>query len=431
MRRPSNRAMAGLAAAAAVAIGAGGIIFGSSQGGSIDVFVGSTPTPTPAFTCDLSATTANFSTQVAAATTGDTVCLASGAYGNWAGTDKEITVAADTGATVTFSGVTFQNGDCCFTMDGEQGSMTIGPDDASITSTANYTHKPTEPHLIRFRHVNFTGIANIDYIVETIPATWDYTIRFQNTTHNDIDFSGGRIRLPYDDNEVNSGVEIDAASMSGGCADGVNAGPGFSITNSDLGPDITERVGGPAFCEPDTAHTDPIQFFGRGAAVTIIDGNWVHENVDGIAAYDGTGNATITDNVVTADSAGRCLEVYYDNSGTGDDPSTVAHNTVYGSGCQIALSHKTIHPAGAGTIVKNNITPGGVTLTSQDGNPPFSTAGVNTHNMFTSGASSPNFNGTPTFIGGVVPTTHGGFCLAPGSAGENAGDDGLDVGVRC
>lgn len=44
MRRPSNRVTAGLAAAT-VAIGAGGIIFGSSQGGSIDVFLGSTPTP--------------------------------------------------------------------------------------------------------------------------------------------------------------------------------------------------------------------------------------------------------------------------------------------------------------------------------------------------------------------------------------------------
>ena len=49
-------------------------------------------------TCNLNAATSNFSSQVSAASGGQTICLASGNYGTWSGTNKAITIAAASGA---------------------------------------------------------------------------------------------------------------------------------------------------------------------------------------------------------------------------------------------------------------------------------------------------------------------------------------------
>ena len=54
--------------------------------------------------CDLNATTANFSSQLAAAQPGQTLCLASGNYGSFSGVTKSspgVTIAAANGATPT------------------------------------------------------------------------------------------------------------------------------------------------------------------------------------------------------------------------------------------------------------------------------------------------------------------------------------------
>src|SRR6185312_13442781 len=39
-------------------------------------------------------------------------------------------------------------------------------------------------------------------------------------------------------------------------------------------------------------------------------------------------------------------------------------------------------------------------------------------------------SGTPTFTGGVSPTTYAGFALTAGSIGHNAGDDSKDMGIN-
>src|SRR5262249_41767730 len=56
--------------------------------------------------CDLSATTTNFGSQIAAAVPGQTVCLASGTYGKFVGVQKSspgVTITPQPGATVSMS----------------------------------------------------------------------------------------------------------------------------------------------------------------------------------------------------------------------------------------------------------------------------------------------------------------------------------------
>ena len=51
--------------------------------------------------CNLDATIADFASQVSAATVGQVICLASGDYGTWNGTNKAITITKQSGATAT------------------------------------------------------------------------------------------------------------------------------------------------------------------------------------------------------------------------------------------------------------------------------------------------------------------------------------------
>ena len=115
----------------------------SDVGSTIDVVVTATNsagsasatsarTSVVAIRCDLGATTSNFASQVAAASPGQTVCLASGDYSGFAGASKSppgIVITSAPGATVTFdSGIRLnlsnvQN----FTLDGTAGGgkMTV------------------------------------------------------------------------------------------------------------------------------------------------------------------------------------------------------------------------------------------------------------------------------------------------------------------
>src|SRR5262249_20335956 len=53
--------------------------------------------------CDLNAAPSNFSSRVSAARAGQTICLATGHYGTWTGTNKAITVKAASGAAPTMT----------------------------------------------------------------------------------------------------------------------------------------------------------------------------------------------------------------------------------------------------------------------------------------------------------------------------------------
>ena len=65
--------------------------------------------------CDRNATTSSFASEVSAASAGQTICLASGSYGTWQGTNKAITIRAAAGATASMC-YAFTTGDSGFTL---------------------------------------------------------------------------------------------------------------------------------------------------------------------------------------------------------------------------------------------------------------------------------------------------------------------------
>ena len=94
---------------------------------------GSGDPPPGQLTCNLSATTSNYASQISAASPGQVVCLASGDYSGFTGTSKAspgVTITSAPGAAVTFnSGMSWNmSGVQNFTLDGTGGggTMTVG-----------------------------------------------------------------------------------------------------------------------------------------------------------------------------------------------------------------------------------------------------------------------------------------------------------------
>jgi hypothetical protein len=352
----------------------------------------------PSGSCDATATTANFAAQVSATAAGKVLCLASGSYGSWGGTNKAITVKAQSGAAVSMS-INFGTSSGNFTLDG------VTVNGGSITGNA------TAPKNITVRNSTFTGALVIDGVANS-------NILLDHNTHNNINNNSsctavpGRIHFAYGSNTP-SGVTIQNSLMDGGNTDGIQAGTGFTAINNEF-RNITEKS------SSDCAHTDAVQLIGAKGAV--LRGNYIHNTADGIVAYDGIDSAIIENNVIDLVSGRFGIELYSDNG------SIVRGNTLkYGTGCayvacgQIILDHKSADPAGKGTVIENNIASA---ISLNNG----STAAVNRNNMLRSGASGSNFIGTPVFVGGTNPTTFEGFKLVSSSAGKGS-VSGVDVGI--
>jgi hypothetical protein len=345
--------------------------------------------------CDLSATPANFAAQVTAAQAGQTICLATGNYGTWAGVNKAITIQNAAGATPVM-GLNFNTGDAGFTLDG------LSIPGGTILNGANH---------ITIKNSAFTSNLVIDGVANA-------SILLDNNTHININSctSGcdpAALHLSYGSNTP-SGVTVQNSLFQGGNADGIQAGTGLNILNNRF-IDISEHGN-------DALHTDAIQLLTAKGAV--LRGNYIYNCADGIVAYDGIDSVTIEDNVIDLVTGRYGIELYADSN------SIIRHNTLkYATTCgngtcgQIQLDHKTADPAGVGTIVENNV----ATLISLNNG---SSAAVNRNNMLRSGASGTNFIGTPVYVGGANPTNNAGFALASNSPGKGAASDGLDVGIR-
>jgi hypothetical protein len=348
--------------------------------------------------CDLNATPSNFATQVSAASAGQTICLASGSYGTWTGTNKAITIKAASGAAPVMQ-VDLSSGDTGFTLDGMTG---MG---GYIGSGANN---------ITIRNSAFTAPLTVDNPINA-------NLLIDHNTSFNVDVSSDCKSIPAHfyisgSGSTNSGVTISNNVISGGNADGVRPDtPGTQVLNNEIS-NVYEK--GPTDC----AHSDAIQFYG-GYNVTLR-GNWIHNTADGIVAYDGTSGNIIEDNVVDLVNGRWGIELYSDKN------SIVRHNTlVVRSTCEyypcgwVSLDHKATDPAGVGTQVYDNL---GYVVSLGNG----STAARNDHNMLVSGGTGTNFTGNATFVGGTNPTSYAGYALASNSGGKSASSDGLDVGAR-
>lgn len=361
------------------------------------------------FTCNRSATTSTFATQVSAATAGQSICLASGDYGSWTGASKTapgITVTPASGASVTmglvFTMTSVQN----ITVDGTAGGGTLSMPGAAFTGSSATARNITVKNAAVTEQITIDGPTNSNML-------------FDHNTHNNIrcTTNTARFHLSYPANAP-SGVTIQNSLFDGSSADGIQAGPALNILNNEF---RNIREGADTAC-----HTDAIQLFcgcGSTGVGSTIRGNWIHDSSDGIVAFDGTNDQLIEHNVLGNMEANNAINL-------GDDTSSVVQwNTTYGTQAASGLDLTSKAGAGpsTGETIRNNaiksisLTGGGCSCTA--------TPTVNTNNMLLSGAGSPNFNGTPTFAGGSSPSTFTGFALATGSAGKTGATDGGEVGA--
>ena len=379
--------------------------------------------PEGEFNATWHATTSDYEDVIDGASAGDLILLAAGTYGPWLGTDKAITLAPEPGENVTMQVGDLRDGEGGWTIDGCHTEISVSTNGmvrealpfSSTGITLEYVYHQTggTPHTdITIRRCWFT---------ETFSALVDVGSSVLNWTFDRCYFDG------LDDANVEAALQVYGTTVliknclfNNLTADGVklSAGTGHTVQDCEF-RDVNPHGGG--------NHTDCIQQ--NGATGGTFVRNFFVGFEQGIGIFDGTASNVITDNVL--DNRPEPA-VHWITMGADNPASTVNHNTVWGDNSSgqypsIVVGSK---PAMALSIssVKNNIIMG-----------TFSTAGIaggsdgvptdNDHNMF-SGATAPNIDGTPTFVGGASPDTYQGFKLTSGSAGRNAASDAADVGAR-
>lgn len=345
---------------------------------------------------------ASVASAVSGAAAGSVICLNAGTYGNvtLSGIVKNprVTIRSASGQGATFN-LTVQSGTNGITID----SVTITGSNILGSTTKNIT----------VQNSTFTGSARFDGLANA-------NVLFDHNTHNNINGGGqyvspARLHLSYG-SATPSGVTIQNSMMDGGSADGVQTGVGVNILNNEF---RNIREGSCSDC-----HTDAIQLL--GADNSVIRGNYIHNVSTGIVAFDGVTRVTIEDNVI--DTGGRPwgIELY------SDDHSIVRHNTLpYRSGCDynmtcgtIMLDHKSVDPAGVGTVIVDNIA---TSIGTNNG----SSYAERHNNLVRSGSVTGDIAGSPTFTGGSLPTIRAGFQLTAASLGKGDASSpvGSDIGI--
>ena len=350
--------------------------------------------------CDRSAhEEGSLASQFDAASTGQTICLASGDYGTFHAGAKsgEVTVRAAPGADARMS----------LDFTGASGVRLQGLRITAATIAG-------ASHDVEIRDSVFSGRAYID-----ASQLADARIVFDGNTHVNIDTCDdcpqGRVHISGDSGHP-AGVLIAHSLFKGGNSDGVRAdAPGVRIVGNEF----------TGFRDQGSFHTDPIQL--AGGTNVLIKANWIHDNdvSAGIMIADGTKRDVIEDNVVSASGSPFAITLY------SDDGSLIAHNTfadgvcTFGKRCGIVnLGSKIGATTGKGTVIRDNVL-GGIIADDNGGHsaPPGFTA---EHNLVRDGAPG-NQQGVPTYAG--RPTRYSRFRLATGSAGKRAASDGSDVGI--
>jgi hypothetical protein len=378
---PENGSLSGMTTVTdSSASGGKSVKFGSSSGGTI--------------TCNLNATTSNFAAQVSAATAGQTICLATGNYGTWAGTNKAITITAAPGATPTMQ-FNFGAGDNGFTLDHMSGMGGYIKDATNITIS------------------NSTFSSSVDFDGGT--TTKNVLLSHNSFLWNAV--SGGinaKIAInesatPTVGTVASPAVIVEFNDIRNGELDGVHIGGGSGV--------IVRNNWFSNLCDVGVNHTDNIQF--EGGSGVLISGNVIMAvktcSTQGITSFDSGTNGVIIENNVVDIPRDWEIELYSDKN------SIVRHNTLvwhaapysdFGHATGIIdFENKSSDPAGSGTQVYDNnafisfVAP---------------TTGTQHHNTNPSQVS---------FVGGTAPTTHDGFLLAAGSVGKGAASDGTDTGV--
>jgi len=333
----------------------------------------------------VTATPSTFGSVVAAAVAGQTVCLTSGNYGTFGGTNKAITIAPAPGAAPTMQ-VNFGSGDTGFTLleiGGLSGQVNAGASNITIEFSAF-----TDSLVV-------DGLSNANVVLNADT--------FENIS--DPGCNGQPARIHVVNSSGPTGFTVENSLFSGGDTDGIQTGSPLTILNNVF----TNLRSSSSDCN----HTDSIQLYGGNDVVA--SGNLFYNDYDGLVAFDGTAGNTITDNACYNIDRSVCITLYSDSG------SVVNHNTAGPGMNALEIDRKPGDDAGTGTVFENNVGD----FTQANG----STLATDTNNLFSS-AKAPNIAGKPSFAGGASPTTWAGYELTASSAGHARATDGSDVGIR-
>ena len=341
----SNRVLAGALVVAAVIACAVFIRPAPGTERQWTVKVASGPPP-------LHATPATLKRVFAGAQAGETILLASGRYGRFAGGMKDgmVTLAPERGADASIS-IAFAPARN-ITLDG------LRITDLQIGGSSSKHLTVRDSHFDGAQAVIRTGeLAHAD-------------ILFEGNSHAGFDKCAscyeGRLQL-VDRGDKPSGVTIrNSVFGPGGNSDGIqNGGYGVEILDNRF-VDIRQIDGA------DGVHSDAIQLY--GSMGTVIRGNEMLRVAAGIMAPDGADHELIEDNVIETDGYPYAITI------GGDDGSIIRGNRLPGGACHYELPCGTLRISpdndggvGQGTVVEDNelgalaVEPGAV-LASETGN---------------------------------------------------------------
>lgn len=355
--------------------------------------------------CDLHATPKTFASVVSAATPAQTVCLASGTYGTWTGTTKPITIAPEPGASPSLN-------------------FDFGPEAAGFTINGGHTSYDSSSPGINLVDQNYFDTGSSNITLENVAITCNGEDSFclqvrtggsgiviKDNIFHDMQFpndaSAALWVIPATKSPENVIVKNNLFRDMG--ADAIDGGPGTIVGNDFSNVNSNTN---------DPRHTDVIQFDDN----EVIQGNFVHNGcIQGIDAFDGTRNDTITDNVIVGCSV-HSLVTAADMPG-----SLVAHNIVIGAGGEECGSKPGSPPST--TKIRDNILEDGINWGGVECTP-----SADQDNMswpsFGQIHSGSDFIAAPGFVGGSNPSTYAGYALAAASPGKRKASDAGDVGAR-
>jgi hypothetical protein len=347
----------------------------------------------------LSASPSTLSSVFASAQAGDTIALASGNYGTFAGGAKSgmVTLRPQAGATASmspnFNGATF------IRLDG----LTINGIDVGGRS-----------HDISLINSSVTSSSTVD-----ASTMVNANIVFDNDTFYNIDACDtcyeGRLTVRGNNNTAPVGVSIvnshfgNAGGSDGvqivGDAYGVKIGPGNEFSGIKQGSYA--------------AHVDSIQLY--GSSHTQIVGNSFHDDDTIIMAPDGGDQEYIADNVMVGGGYVPAVQLGSHNA------TQFVHNTV--KNIDVFMDSKSGGtPSKNGVLRDNVMVNAGFMLTNGSGCSAC-TISYNLYNTAGEASGTNAITASPVFSGGSAPATYAGYALTTSSPGKSNASDGTDRGI--
>jgi hypothetical protein len=230
--------------------------------------------------------------------------------------------------------------------------------------------------------------------------------------NNDIDSGGVFIGSGYAQDHV-SYVTFQNNELHNGTGDGIDlwGNTSYITIEDNYIHDIIK---------PDTStdHVDAIQAYGPAGTSNnnvVISGNFIYNIKDeGILFKDfPTNNLTVENNVVFS-NYGWDMYIFQTNG------AIIRHNT---------MGYVNFDPGNTNITLTDNIFTK-VALLNGAGMSEFTTHGYNLSAEYQSYTpAGTEITGSPTFVGGVNPTTFAGYQLTTGSLGYTGGSDGKGMGV--